>query len=126
MRVYKNIQLAVGASLLMSLNLHIIACRCTNQSANLWDTFKSNVSTTWDSDKYELYVPAVTWHNRCNVRQEKQMNITRRPWGLGFVNIVMMKTMTGMLSMQWHLKIHIMIGSQLVVMHSKNVDPRGH
>ncbi|MEQ4677196.1 lipid IV(A) palmitoyltransferase PagP [Providencia rettgeri] len=54
------------------------------QSANLWDTFKSNVSTTWDSDKYELYVPAVTWHNRAMYDKKKTDEYNERPWGLGF------------------------------------------
>ncbi len=85
MRVYKNIQLAVGASLLMSASTCISSpAVAQEQSANLWDTFKSNVSTTWDSDKYELYVPAVTWHNRAMYDKKKTDEYNERPWGLGF------------------------------------------
>ncbi|MEX9972814.1 lipid IV(A) palmitoyltransferase PagP [Providencia sp. Me1] len=84
MRVYKNIQLAVGASLLMSTSICISSpAVAQEQSANLWDTFKSNVSTTWDSDKYELYVPAVTWHNRAMYDKKKTDEYNERPWGFG-------------------------------------------
>ncbi|EKT66572.1 phospholipid:lipid A palmitoyltransferase [Providencia alcalifaciens Dmel2] len=53
------------------------------QSVGLWDKFTNNVSTTWDSDKYELYIPFFTWHNRFMYDKEKTNTYNEEPWGFG-------------------------------------------
>nr|WP_224061170.1 lipid IV(A) palmitoyltransferase PagP [Providencia alcalifaciens] len=53
------------------------------QPVGLWDKFTNNVSTTWDSDKYELYIPFFTWHNRFMYDKEKTDTYNEEPWGFG-------------------------------------------
>lgn len=53
-------------------------------SEGLWDTFKRNVSRTWDSDQYDVYVPFWTWHNRLTYDKEKTDSYNEKPWGAGF------------------------------------------
>lgn len=85
MSVYKNSQWVIGASLLMGASICMSSPAFSqNQTPNLWDKFKGNVSTTWDSDQYELYVPAVTWHNRAMYDKKKTDEYNERPWGIGF------------------------------------------
>ncbi|KPD02621.1 lipid IV(A) palmitoyltransferase PagP [Moellerella wisconsensis] len=49
----------------------------------LWDKFTSNVSKTWDSPEYEVYLPALTWHNRLTYDKKKTDRYNETPWGLG-------------------------------------------
>lgn len=49
-----------------------------------WESAKSNVSQTWDSDQYELYVPLRVWHNRNSYTKEKIDSFNEEPWGIGF------------------------------------------
>lgn len=51
---------------------------------NLWNKFSRNVSKTWDSDQYDLYIPTITWHNRLTYDKEKTDHYNERPWGVGF------------------------------------------
>lgn len=48
-------------------------------SARLADT----VERTWRSDRYELYVPLHTWHNRRTYDADKIAEYNENPWGLG-------------------------------------------
>jgi len=51
----------------------------------MWDTFKDNVSSTWnDSDSQDLYLPVITWHNRLAYDKEKTVRYNERPWGGGY------------------------------------------
>lgn len=51
----------------------------------MWDTFKDNVSGTWnDSDSQDLYLPVITWHNRLAYDKEKTDRYNERPWGGGY------------------------------------------
>ena len=51
----------------------------------MWDTFKDNVSSTWnDSDSQDLYLPVITWHNRLAYDKEKTDRYNERPWGGGY------------------------------------------
>ena len=49
-----------------------------------WQRSRDNVEATWRSERYELYVPAVTWHNRAFYDRAKIDSFNERPWGLGF------------------------------------------
>ncbi|QLK63201.1 lipid IV(A) palmitoyltransferase PagP [Enterobacteriaceae bacterium Kacie_13] len=51
----------------------------------MWDAFKENVSDTWnESDKQDLYLPVITWHNRLTYDKEKTDRYNERPWGGGY------------------------------------------
>ncbi|EMI5489062.1 lipid IV(A) palmitoyltransferase PagP [Providencia stuartii] len=84
MRVNKKLQLAVGASFLIASSVCAASSTSTEQpSEGLWDKFTRNVSTTWDSDQYELYLPVLTWHNRFTYDKEKTDSYNENPWGFG-------------------------------------------
>ena len=49
-----------------------------------WQDFSSKVATTWDQPQgYDLYVPAITWHNRWTYDQQHIDKYNERPWGAG-------------------------------------------
>lgn len=48
-----------------------------------WDGFKNNVSHTFYSNKYELYLPIRIWHNRLTYDQDNIKKYNERPWGGG-------------------------------------------
>lgn len=50
---------------------------------SVWNGFKSDVSDTFCSDKYELYVPLRTWHNRLTYDRDNIKGYNERPWGGG-------------------------------------------
>lgn len=49
----------------------------------LWDDFKSDIFSTYASDKYELYIPLRTWHNRLTYDRDNIKGYNERPWGGG-------------------------------------------
>ncbi|MEO7031711.1 MAG: lipid IV(A) palmitoyltransferase PagP [Herbaspirillum sp.] len=49
-----------------------------------WGSAKQAVQQVWDSDQYELYIPAHTWHNRHFYTPEKIASYNENPWGIGF------------------------------------------
>ncbi|TDR78443.1 antimicrobial peptide resistance and lipid A acylation protein PagP [Paludibacterium purpuratum] len=49
-----------------------------------WQQVRNEASQTWDSDRYELYLPLHTWHNRRMYTAEKIAEYNENPWGLGF------------------------------------------
>lgn len=50
-----------------------------------WDSLTDNLSQTWnDPQSVDLYVPAITWHNRWTYDKDKTDNYNERPWGAGF------------------------------------------
>ncbi|VTT35072.1 antimicrobial peptide resistance and lipid A acylation PagP [Klebsiella pneumoniae] len=52
--------------------------------ADTWNAFSDNVSETWnDPQTVDLYVPAITWHNRWTYDKEKTDKYNERPWGAG-------------------------------------------
>ncbi len=52
--------------------------------SNTWTAFTDNVSETWNTpDNYDLYLPAVTWHNRLTYDSDKTDRYNERPWGAG-------------------------------------------
>ena len=85
MRVTKNIKSVVAKSLLLtSIICASSSALAEEQSTGLWDKFTNNVSTTWQSDNYELYVPVFTWHNRFTYDKKKTDTYNEQPWGIGF------------------------------------------
>lgn len=57
----------------------------TSSETGFWQRAKTNLSTTWNSPQsYDLYVPAITWHNRWAYDKEKAESYNERPWGAGF------------------------------------------
>ncbi len=51
--------------------------------SNLWNKAKYNVSETWQSDTYDLYVPFYAWHNRLAYDDEHIEKYNEEAWGLG-------------------------------------------
>lgn len=50
-----------------------------------WDSWKNDVSITWnDSPAKDIYLPAITWHNRLTYDKEKTDSYNERPWGGGY------------------------------------------
>ncbi|AFH92158.1 TPA: lipid IV(A) palmitoyltransferase PagP [Providencia stuartii] len=84
MRVNKKLQQVVGASALMMTAFCFASSPSTDkESEGLWDKFTRNVSTTWDSNQYDIYVPVLTWHNRFTYDKEKTDSYNETPWGFG-------------------------------------------
>ena len=53
------------------------------ESKGWYGSLKDNISQTWASEQYELYVPLRTWHNRSKYSKEKIKEFNEAPWGLG-------------------------------------------
>jgi palmitoyl transferase len=47
----------------------------------VWDFAKQQVTNTWSSRDYELYIPINTWHNRDTYTAEDIRNFNEQPWG---------------------------------------------
>lgn len=63
------------------------ACLAEGGVAGAWSTFSQHVQSEWNRSmdgSNELYVPAVTWHNRATYDRDKIDGYNERPWGLGF------------------------------------------
>ena len=50
---------------------------------NIWDKAKYNISETWNSDTYDLYIPFYAWHNRLTYDDEHIDKYNEEAWGLG-------------------------------------------
>jgi len=50
----------------------------------VWNVLMNNVSKTWNSKQFELYVPINIWHNRLTYDHDKIKEYNERPWGIGF------------------------------------------
>ena len=57
------------------------------ESFNLFRTLGKRIAQAWESDKYDLYLPVHTWHNRfmydSHYRKEREYNEQPRGLGLG-------------------------------------------
>lgn len=74
---------------ILSLFVFCVVCFLTISAEamswkNIWDNFKTDVSHTFCSDKYEVYMPMRTWHNRWMYDDYKIKEYNERPWGGGF------------------------------------------
>lgn len=73
---------ALLLTLLFSFSLQ--AATLTQQVKSGWDTFTGNVQQTWQQpDNIDVYVPAITWHNRWTYDEEHIKRYNERPWGAG-------------------------------------------
>ncbi len=55
------------------------------QDKTLWETFGGNMRKTWrDSPGQDIYLPAITWHNRYFYDDEHLRRYNEKPWGLGY------------------------------------------
>lgn len=60
------------------------AQRFTGIITSNWQYFSNKVSDTWsDAPCCDLYVPAITWHNRLAYDRDKTDRYNERPWGIG-------------------------------------------
>lgn len=48
-----------------------------------WQNTKNQVAATWASDRYELYLPLYSWHNRSKYTKEKIRGFNEYAWGIG-------------------------------------------
>ena len=46
-------------------------------------TFRQRIADLWHSDRYSLYIPAYTWHNRFLYDSETVKKYNENPWGVG-------------------------------------------
>lgn len=60
-----------------------VARPALGQNENTWDWFSRHIKHTACSDKYELYVPVHTWHNRLTYDRRKIKEYNENPWGAG-------------------------------------------
>lgn len=57
----------------------------SNGQGSWWQKAKFNLSETWsNSSSQDLYIPAITWHNRWTYDKEKTDKYNERPWGAGY------------------------------------------
>ena len=42
------------------------------------------IADTWHSNRYDLYIPVYTWHNRFMYDSETVKKYNENPWGIGF------------------------------------------
>ncbi|NDL65231.1 lipid IV(A) palmitoyltransferase PagP [Acerihabitans arboris] len=51
----------------------------------LWRSFTANVAKTWHaSPDQDIYLPAISWHNRYFYSDEHIRRYNERPWGAGY------------------------------------------
>ena len=48
-----------------------------------WQRVKVNMASTWQSNRYDIYLPLHTWHNRYEYSAQKISGYNETPWGLG-------------------------------------------
>ena len=48
-----------------------------------WQQLKADIATTWQSKKYDAYIPAYAWHNRLTYDRKHLDKYNENPWGLG-------------------------------------------
>ena len=48
-----------------------------------WDKWTTNVEKAWNSDKYQLIIPAHTYHSRISYSRENIKKYNENPWGIG-------------------------------------------
>lgn len=54
-----------------------------DEQSGFWHYVKKTLSDTWNSNQYELYIPANTWHNRATYDKDRIDKYNERPWGIG-------------------------------------------
>nr|WP_170158962.1 lipid IV(A) palmitoyltransferase PagP [Brenneria alni] len=57
----------------------------TDHDESWWQRSKNNLSKTWsESPNHDIYIPAITWHNRWTYDKDKTDEYNERPWGAGY------------------------------------------
>ncbi|MBP2170291.1 palmitoyl transferase [Erwinia toletana] len=76
--------LAFSSYFLVSPLVSAADASVSNSEQGWWQTFTGNVQQTWDApETHDLYLPAITWHNRWTYDKEKTDRYNERPWGAG-------------------------------------------
>ncbi len=74
---------AVGACSALIFSYSLQAATLTAVQSG-WNTFTNNLQQTWrQSQESDLYLPAITWHNRWTYDDEHIERYNERPWGAG-------------------------------------------
>lgn len=67
----------------IALHLLSFSALANVENTSIWQNIKQTVADTWNSDRYELFIPANTWHNRATYDKHKIDSYNERPWGIG-------------------------------------------
>lgn len=51
--------------------------------ATYWENLKNNVNNTWNSSRYDIYLPFYAWHNRLTYDQDHLDKYNEEAWGFG-------------------------------------------
>lgn len=79
-----NKSLFSGPFWALFVSFSLQAATFTQQIKSGWNTFSDNVQQTWEQPQsIDLYVPAITWHNRWTYDREHIDRYNERPWGAG-------------------------------------------
>lgn len=76
--------LVLTASSVFSASTFAIGNNTSDRISAGWQALTGNIKQTWNTpDSYDLYLPAITWHNRWAYDKEKTDRYNERPWGAG-------------------------------------------
>lgn len=53
------------------------------EEGGLFSHWAKRVKQTWNSDQYDIYIPAYSWHNRLMYDKHKVRQYNEHPWGFG-------------------------------------------
>jgi palmitoyl transferase len=70
-------------SALLLLLVASVASASETESMSWTEKAKYNLSKTWNSGYYDLYVPLYAWHNRLTYDREHIDKYNENPWGAG-------------------------------------------
>ncbi|MCG8708333.1 lipid IV(A) palmitoyltransferase PagP [Brenneria sp. 4F2] len=63
----------------------VAATDSVDHDESWWQRSKNNLSKTWsESPNHDIYIPAITWHNRWTYDKDKTDEYNERPWGAGY------------------------------------------
>ncbi len=71
------------AIVLLLLFLPLMACAGETEGMDWKEKIKYNLTQTWHSRQYDLYVPLYAWHNRLTYDDEHIEKYNENPWGAG-------------------------------------------
>lgn len=61
-----------------------------------WDAVTDDIAQTWEQpDRYDLYLPFLSWHARFMYDKEKTDNYNEMPWGGGWACLATTTRATG-------------------------------
>lgn len=79
-----------------------------------WTSLAEDITQTWqEPQRYDLYLPFLSWHARFMYDKEKTDKYNEMPWGEGWGCLALTKWATGVLCLPWYSKTHITNGSLL-------------